>query len=80
MMEKKDIPTGYKLRVGIRGQGCSGVRHFLAFDKPKDSDDIIEFDGLEVIYDKKQALYLAGFKIDFEDRGEERGFFFDKEN
>ena len=79
-MKKKEVPSDYKLRVGVRGQGCSGIKHFLAFDKKKPSDDILEINGLEVVFDKKQALYLAGCKVDYEDKGEEKGFFFDQES
>ncbi len=78
-MDKKSIGPEYSLRVGIRGQGCAGVRHFLAFDKPKSSDDISEINGVQVVFDKKQALYLAGYRIDYEDGEEERGFFFSNE-
>ncbi len=76
MMEKKNVPKEYSLRIGVRGAGCMGVRHFLAFDKKKTSDDSSTIKGIPVIYEKKQALYLAGYKIEFEDSNEEKGFFF----
>jgi iron-sulfur cluster assembly protein len=76
LIEKKKISNEYSLRVGIRGAGCSGARHFLAFDKKKSSDDQQKINGIQVVYEKKQALYLAGYRIEFEENEKERGFFF----
>ena len=38
IMDNKNIPEGYGLRVGVKGGGCGGVSYVLGFDKPKDND------------------------------------------
>lgn len=75
-MKNKNIPEGYGLRIGVRGAGCAGVRQFLGFDKVKDKDDIFNLDDIEVYIDKKDAMYLVGLMLDFQDDHDARGFVF----
>jgi iron-sulfur cluster assembly protein len=78
IIEKKNIPKDYALRVGIRGSGgCSGLSFLLGFDKPKDNDDIYQTpNGFDVVVEKKHTMYVLGMQIDFEENIEERGFTF----
>jgi iron-sulfur cluster assembly protein len=76
IMKNKNIPEGYGLRIGVRGAGCAGVRQFLGFDKSKETDDIFEMGDVEVFIDKKDAMYLVGLLLDFQDDNEARGFVF----
>jgi iron-sulfur cluster assembly protein len=55
------------LRVRVRGGGCSGYEYQLAFDIPREGDQVIEQDGVKVVIDPKSLLFLAGSEIDFQD-------------
>jgi iron-sulfur cluster assembly protein len=76
IMQNKNIPDGYGLRVGIKGGGCGGAALMLGFDKKKDSDLVYEIDGIPVYIDKKHTLYVIGKEIDFLENAETRGFMF----
>lgn len=75
--KKKSIPAEYDLRIGIKGAGCAGVSYLLGFDKPKQNDDRIMIKGLEILVEKKHALYLAGLTVDYQNIEGEEGFTFD---
>ena len=70
------------LRVGVVGGGCGGFNYTLGFDKAFDerADSKYNCHGLEVVVDKKSALYLDGATIDWCEGGERRGFTFDNPN
>ena len=75
MMSTKNVPTGYGLRVGVRGGGC-GVQLMLGFDKAKESDWVYNEDGILVIVEKKHMMYLIGKRIEFYEGDDARGFHF----
>jgi iron-sulfur cluster assembly protein len=76
IMETKNIPAEYGLRVGIRGGGCGGVALIIGFDKQKSTDLIYEDEGIEVLIDKKHTMYLIGKQVDFYEGADARGFMF----
>jgi iron-sulfur cluster assembly protein len=76
IMQDKNVPTDYGLRVGVQGGGCSGMSYLLGFDKKKDSDEAYEVDGIQLIMDKKHGMYVMGMQIDFQDGLNARGFTF----
>ncbi|QMU27586.1 HesB/IscA family protein [Adhaeribacter radiodurans] len=76
IMQDKNVPAEYGLRVGVQGGGCSGMSYLLGFDKKKDSDEAYEVDGVLVIMDKKHGMYVIGMEIDFQDGLNARGFTF----
>ena len=80
IMTNKNIPEGYGLRIGVRGAGCAGVRQYLGFDKIKEKDDNFNINGVEVYVEKKDALYLIGLELDFQDDADARGFVFKSKN
>ncbi len=68
----KDLMTqdgieGQGLRVRVRGGGCSGYEYQLAFDTPREGDQVVEQDGVKVVIDPKSLLFLTGSEIDFDD-------------
>jgi iron-sulfur cluster assembly protein len=64
--EQEGIDTAFGLRVAVRGGGCSGFEYALDFDEqPRDSDHVLEFDGLRVFIDGVSARYLEGTTIDY---------------
>ena len=79
IIQAKNIPTEYGLRVGVSGAGCAGVSYLLGFDKKKEKDDVFIVEGLEIYIEKKALLYLAGQMIDFHQGDQTSGFFFTPE-
>jgi iron-sulfur cluster assembly protein len=76
IMQDKSVPADYGLRVGVQGGGCSGMSYLLGFDKVKDSDEVYELDGVQLIMDKKHGMYVMGMQVDFQDGLNARGFTF----
>lgn len=75
ILAKKGIPAGYGLRVGVKGGGC-GVAFKLGFDEPKEGDVKYTVDGVPVMIQKKETMFLVGKKIVFYDEADGRGFAF----
>ena len=81
IMENKNIPDGYGLRIGIKGSGgCSGFNYLLGFDTKKDSDISFEVDGIPVYVEKKHTMYLLDLEVDFYEGSDARGFTFAKKS
>jgi iron-sulfur cluster assembly protein len=70
-----------RLRVGVKGGGCSGFSYILDLTEvKKDTDEEIEIHGVKIICDSKSLLYLNGTTIDFKDEIMGRGFVFTNPN
>ncbi|MFM7194196.1 MAG: iron-sulfur cluster biosynthesis family protein [Bacteroidota bacterium] len=75
IMQTKGIPPDYHLRVGVRGGGC-GVTHIIGFDRQQEHDARYETNGVSVIYDRRQMMYLIGKQVEFFEGDDRRGFHF----
>ena len=82
ILQDNKMEEGTLLRVGVAGGGCSGFSYALQFDKAFDEkvDAKYECHGVEMVVDKKSALFLDGTTVDFYDGIEKRGFTFDNPN
>lgn len=70
-----------RLRVGVKGGGCSGFSYLLDLtETQKDSDELFVQHGIKVIVDPKSLLYLSGVIVDFKDEIMGRGFVFNNPN
>ena len=70
-----------RLRVGVKGGGCSGFSYILDLtENQKDTDELVEQHGVKIICDPKSLLYLGGVTIDFKDELMGRGFVFTNPN
>ena len=70
-----------RLRVGVKGGGCSGFSYILDLtESRKDTDEEFEQHGIKIICDPKSLLYLNGTTIDFKDEIMGRGFVFNNPN
>jgi len=67
-----------KLRVGVKGGGCSGFSYMLDLtEEPAgEMDEQLEAHGVKILVDMKSYLYLNGVEIDFKDEVMGRGFVF----
>ena len=96
IIKQQDLdPAVIRLRVGVKGGGCSGFSYLLDLtENSKDSDESWEYpypesetdDASEdsrvitVVCDPKSYLYLNGTEIDFKDEVMGRGFVFNNPN
>ena len=69
-----------RLRVGVKGGGCSGMTYVLGFDKKEENDDIYEEGGISFIMNKSHGIYLMGMEIDWHGGLNSRGFTFTNPN
>jgi iron-sulfur cluster assembly protein len=77
----KEEKSDWKLRMGVRGGGCSGFRYVLGFDNQNtEQDEVFSQDGITVVCDTRSYLYLNGTVIDFVDGLDGKGFVFNNPN
>lgn len=78
VMEGEGVPPHYCLRVGVRGGGpaCASVSYLLGFDGKREGDIEYEVDGIAVVIDRSQSMYVLGMEIDWYEDAEQRGFVF----
>ena len=70
-----------RLRVGVKGGGCSGFSYNLDLtEQERDTDEKFDQHGIAVVCDPKSYLYLNGTTIDFKDEVMGRGFVFKNPN
>jgi iron-sulfur cluster assembly protein len=70
-----------RLRVGVKGGGCSGFSYVLDLtETQKETDEVFEQHGVKIIVDPKSLLYLNGVTVDFRDEIMGRGFVFNNPN
>lgn len=83
-IKSENLPgTETRLRVGVKGGGCSGFSYLLDLtaDPPTEFDEEVEASGVKVLVDQKSALYLEGTVIDYVSEGPLReGFVFKNPN
>lgn len=70
-----------RLRVGVKGGGCSGFSYLLDLtEQERETDEKFEKHGVTIVCDPKSYLYLNGVTIDFKDEVMGRGFVFSNPN
>ena len=79
---KKSKEEGGYLRIAVKGGGCSGFEYSLTIDLEYDEekDTLYNQHGVDVVADKKSALYLDGTVLDFFSDISKRGFTFTNPN
>ena len=82
IIEQQELdPANVRLRVGVKGGGCSGFSYLLDLtENQKDTDETMDQHGITIICDPKSLLYLGGVTIDFKDELMGRGFVFNNPN
>ena len=80
LMQEPGFQADAKLRVGVKGGGCSGMTYVLDFEKEQPDDIHFELDGIPCIMNKSHELYLYGMEIDWQGGLNSRGFTFSNPN
>ena len=84
IIKESDLPGDKtRLRVGVKGGGCSGFSYMLDLteEEPTEADEQLESNGIKILVDNKSLLYLEGTEIDYRDEGPLRqGFVFKNPN
>ena len=58
--------TGYGVRIGIVGGGCSGFQYSMDFENAeRDGDMLFEQDGIKLYVDPMSSMYLQGVTVDY---------------
>ena len=60
-----------RLRVGVKGGGCSGFSYVLDLTEEQvgEADEELESQGVRIVIDNKSHLYLDGTEIDYKSNG-----------
>lgn len=83
IITEQDLPADKtRLRVGVKGGGCSGFSYVLDLveEEPTEADEEFESQGVKILVDSRSALYLEGVQVDFKDEVMGRGFVFKNPN
>lgn len=80
LMGEANFDITQKLRVGVKGGGCSGMSYVLGFDHPTEKDKTFEIEGISCIMNAAHEMYVYGMEIDWEDGLNNRGFTFKNPN
>jgi|TARA_R110000751_G_C13598213_1_gene461854 iron-sulfur cluster assembly protein len=81
-MDKHDNDSKQYLRVGVNGGGCSGFEYNITIDQKYDEekDTMVHQYGIDIIVDRKSALYLDGTILDYHNAFDHSGFTFNNPN
>ena len=64
--DQEGIDASFGLRVAVMGGGCSGFQYALDFEpEARETDAVMELDGLRVYVDPVSSRYLEGVVIDY---------------
>lgn len=80
LMSSPEFDASKKLRIGVKGGGCSGLTYVLDFDDRRDTDMDLNYNGLSFIMDKSHEMYLYGMEVNWEGGLNSRGFTFKNPN
>lgn len=70
-----------RIRVGVRGGGCSGLSYVLDVDaRCTENDELYQVEGLPVVIDQKSRRFLEGTVIDYSLQNLLAGFVFHNPN
>jgi iron-sulfur cluster assembly accessory protein len=73
--------SGYGIRVGVVGGGCSGFQYSMDFENAeRDGDTIVEQDGIKLYVDPMSSMYLQGVTVDYVVGLQGAGFKFNNPN
>lgn len=72
---------GAALRLGVRPAGCSGSAYVVDYaDAVGPDDQVFESQGVKIVIDRKNLIFLDGTEIDYAREGLSEGFRFNNPN
>lgn len=72
---------GLGLRLGVKTTGCSGMAYVIEYaDAIEETDHVFEDNGVKIIVDAKNMVYLEGTELDYTREGLNEGFKFNNPN
>ncbi len=80
LLNEDGFDTSKKLRIGVKGGGCSGMTYVLGFDDATDLDQVYESGNISFIMNPSHQLYLFGMEVDWQGGLNSRGFTFTNPN
>ncbi len=80
LMHAPDFDQQQRLRVGVKGGGCSGMTYVLGFDVPTEKDLLFAIEGIPCCMETAHQIYLYGMQIDWQGGLNSRGFTFTNPN
>ena len=80
LLVRENVPPQKGLRLGVKGGGCAGFTYILEFDEPGVGDNVYDIEGVRVIINRSQEIYLFGTTLDFNHGLANRGFVFQNPN
>lgn len=80
LMAAPGFDNAQRLRIGVKGGGCSGMTYILGFDNATENDKHFEAHGIGCVIDKAHEIYLFGMEVDWQDGLDNRGFTFKNPN
>ena len=77
IMNEQKVSDDTRVRVGVKGGGCSGFTYTVDFDSRKGKFDL-EFEsfGLNILVDKKSHIYIKDTEVDWSNDLNDRGLKF----
>ncbi len=79
-MQEPGFDNSQRLRIGVKGGGCSGMTYVLGFETPTAEDQQFSIEGLLCFMNYSDELYLYGMQVDWQGGLNSRGFTFSNPN
>lgn len=81
LLRIRDNNSDKKLRIGVKGGGCSGMTYILEYDEMQDGDvEYVINKDLSFIIQQAHELYLHNVQVDYQGGLNSRGFTFENPN
>lgn len=80
LLNEEGFDQSRKLRIGVKGGGCSGMTYVLGFDEATEQDKVYENGGISYVMNPSHQLYLLGMEVDWQGGLNSRGFTFTNPN
>lgn len=75
LLEDRDAsPDEMGLRLFVEKGGCAGMNYSMKIDAPRESDEIVERDGVRVFVDPESLVFLRGSEVDYVEALNDAGF------
>jgi iron-sulfur cluster assembly protein len=63
--DKRGTPDA-KIRIGVRGGGCTGFTYVFEWaEQLRPTDQVFSAHGVSIVIDPKSLVYLGGMQLDF---------------